>query len=313
MSITIDSNSGFCFGVTRAIKTAESELLNGPLFCLGDIVHNGEEVARLERLGLETIDYDDLRTLRSGRVLLRAHGEPPSTYRIARDNGLEIIDASCPVVLQLQKKIRETYQSNPDARIVIFGKPGHAEVIGLQGQTGNTAFVVQSPADLDRVAAPDANPRLDFSRPIFLFSQTTMAVDDYHALADAIRTRCNQSPSPYGEHRGGLMVFDTICRNVANRVENLRAFARRHDLVIFVGGRKSSNARVLFEHCRDANPRTLFVSSPDELTWEALKKEMSNVKCQLSTISVGICGATSTPLWLMEACRDRIEELAKKL
>lgn len=304
MSITIDSNSGFCFGVTRAIKTAESELQNGPLFCLGDIVHNGEEVARLERLGLETIDYDDLRTLRSGRVLLRAHGEPPSTYRIARDNGLEIIDASCPVVLQLQKKIRETYQSNPDARIVIFGKPGHAEVIGLQGQTGNTAFVVQSPADLDRFAAPNANPRLDFSRPIFLFSQTTMAVDDYHALADAIRSRCNLS--------GGreVMVYNTICRNVANRVENLRAFARQHDLVIFVGGRKSSNAQVLFEHCRDANPRTLFVSSPDELTWEALKKEMSNVKCQLSTISVGICGATSTPLWLMEACADRLKTLS---
>jgi 4-hydroxy-3-methylbut-2-enyl diphosphate reductase len=314
MSITIDNNSGFCFGVTRAIKTAESELKNGPLFCLGDIVHNGEEVARLERLGLETIDYDDLRTLRSGRVLLRAHGEPPSTYRIARDNGLEIIDASCPVVLQLQKKIRETYQSNPDAQIVIFGKPGHAEVIGLQGQTGNTAFVVQSPADLDRLSAPDAHPRLDFSRPIFLFSQTTMAVDDYHALADAIRNRLSVLGSRYSNTRNPdpgtertLQAYDTICRNVANRVENLRQFAREHDLVIFVGGRKSSNAQVLFEHCRDANPRTLFVSSPDELTPETFSL------CGLVAERVGICGATSTPLWLMEACRDRIEELAKKL
>lgn len=286
MSITIDNNSGFCFGVTRAIRAAESELRNGPLFCLGDIVHNGEEVERLARLGLETIDYDDLRTLRSGRVLLRAHGEPPSTYRIARDNGLEIIDASCPVVLQLQKRIRETYQSHPDAQIVIFGKPGHAEVIGLQGQTGNTAIVVQSTADLDR---------LDFAKPVFLFSQTTMSVEDYRTIAHEIQTRAQNE----------VHVHDTICRNVANRVENLRAFAREHDLVLFVGGRKSSNAQVLFEHCRDANPNTRFISSPDEIDKE-IGEEISIVNCQLS---IGICGATSTPLWLMEACRDRILQL----
>lgn len=309
--ITIDSNSGFCFGVTRAIKTAESELRNGPLFCLGDIVHNGEEVARLERLGLETIDYDDLRTLRSGRVLLRAHGEPPSTYRIARDNGLEIIDASCPVVLQLQKKIRDTYQANPDAQIVIFGKPGHAEVIGLQGQTGNTAIVVQSVADIEQ---------LDFTRPIFLFSQTTMAVEDYHALIEAIRNRFSVIGSRYSKTRNpepgtesALQAYDTICRNVANRVEKLRAFAREHDLVIFVGGRKSSNAKVLFEHCREANPNTLFVSSPDELTRETLSPFLNGEggsHCGLVAERVGICGATSTPLWLMEACADRLKALS---
>ena len=285
MTVSIDNNSGFCFGVTRAIRAAESELTKGPLFCLGDIVHNGEEVERLARLGLETIDYDDLRTLRAGRVLFRAHGEPPSTYRIARDNGLEIIDASCPVVLQLQKRIRDTYTANPDAQIVIYGKPGHAEVIGLQGQTGNTAFVVQSAADIDR---------LDFSRPIFLFSQTTMSVEDYHALAEAIRARAKNE----------VQVHDTICRNVANRVEKLQTFARQHDLVLFVGGRKSSNAKVLFQHCLDANPNTRFISSPDEI-----EKEISTINCQLSTKSVGICGATSTPLWLMEACRDSVLQL----
>lgn len=294
MTVSIDNNSGFCFGVTRAIRAAESELTKGPLFCLGDIVHNGEEVERLSRLGLETIDYDDLRTLRAGRVLFRAHGEPPSTYRIARDNGLEIIDASCPVVLQLQKRIRDTYTANPDAQIVIYGKPGHAEVIGLQGQTGNTAFVVQSAADIDR---------LDFSRPIFLFSQTTMSVEDYQALAEAIQSRAKNE----------VQVHDTICRNVANRVEKLQTFARQHDLVLFVGGRKSSNAKVLFQHCLDANPNTRFISSPDEIEKE-IGEEIATAKesfrkdknCQLS---IGICGATSTPLWLMEACRDSVLQL----
>lgn len=286
MTVSIDNNSGFCFGVTRAIRAAESELTKGPLFCLGDIVHNGEEVERLARLGLETIDYDDLRTLRAGRVLFRAHGEPPSTYRIARDNGLEVIDASCPVVLQLQKRIRDTYTANPDAQIVIYGKPGHAEVIGLQGQTGNTALVVQSTADIDR---------LDFSRPIFLFSQTTMSVEDYQSLAEAIQSRAKNE----------VQVHDTICRNVANRVEKLQTFARQHDLVLFVGGRKSSNAKVLFQHCLDANPNTRFISSPDEIEKE-IGEEISIVHCQLS---IGICGATSTPLWLMEACRDSVLQL----
>ena len=294
MTVSIDNNSGFCFGVTRAIRAAESELTKGPLFCLGDIVHNGEEVERLARLGLETIDYDDLRTLRAGRVLFRAHGEPPSTYRIARDNGLEVIDASCPVVLQLQKRIRDTYTANPDAQIVIYGKPGHAEVIGLQGQTGNTAFVVQSTADIDR---------LDFSRPIFLFSQTTMSVEDYQALAEAIQSRAKNE----------VQVHDTICRNVANRVEKLQTFARQHDLVLFVGGRKSSNAKVLFQHCLDANPNTRFISSPDEIEKE-IGEEIATAKesfrkdknCQLS---IGICGATSTPLWLMETCRDSVLQL----
>ena len=184
MIVTIDENSGFCFGVTTAIQTAERELQRGALFCLGDIVHNGQEVERLDKLGLETIDYDDLRTLRNARVLLRAHGEPPSTYHIAKQNRIEIIDASCPVVLHLQKRIRDTYQSlhgkNTGAQIVIFGKKGHAEVIGLEGQTNNTAIVIESINDLDK---------LDFSKPIYLFSQTTKSVEEFEAIVEEIKRR----------------------------------------------------------------------------------------------------------------------------
>ena len=225
MTVTIDAESGFCFGVTSAIRKAEEELQNGQLFCLGDIVHNGQEVERLERLGLETIDYERLRELRGGRVLLRAHGEPPSTYDIARRNGVEVIDASCPVVKKLQDRICETYRLHPEAQIVIFGKPGHAEVIGLQGQTGNTAIVVESEADLDK---------LEPARDVYLFSQTTMSVEAFRRIAEAIRGRVH----------GLLEYHDTICRNVANRVEKLQAFARAQDLVVFVGGEKSSNAKV---------------------------------------------------------------------
>ena len=183
MTISIDPHSGFCFGVTRAIRQAEEHLQKGQLFCLGDIVHNGQEVERLERLGLQTIDYDALRELRHGRVLLRAHGEPPSTYRIAQDNELDIIDATCPVVKKLQERIRTTYNSHPDAQIVIFGKVGHAEVIGLVGQTHNTAIVIESPDDLDR---------LDFSRPVFLFSQTTKSVETFRLIVEEITRRRNR-------------------------------------------------------------------------------------------------------------------------
>lgn len=291
MIVTIDENSGFCFGVTTAIQTAERELQRGALFCLGDIVHNGQEVERLDKLGLETIDYDDLRTLRNARVLLRAHGEPPSTYHIAKQNRIEIIDASCPVVLHLQKRIRDTYQSlhgkNTGAQIVIFGKKGHAEVIGLEGQTNNTAIVIESINDLDK---------LDFSKPIYLFSQTTKSIEEFEAIVGEINKR-------KGDKAKCESIFEyhnTICRNVANRVKRLQEFASSNDVVIFVGGQKSSNAKVLYHHCLEVNSCTLFVSSEEDITQDILGQ------CH-RVERVGICGATSTPKWLMERIKCKVE------
>ncbi|MCR5050170.1 MAG: 4-hydroxy-3-methylbut-2-enyl diphosphate reductase [Paludibacteraceae bacterium] len=300
MSIDIDQHSGFCFGVTSAIRTAEQELRNGALCCLGDIVHNGQEVARLEQLGLQTIDYDDLRTLPSGsRVLLRAHGEPPSTYWIARQRKINIVDATCPVVKKLQDRIRACYEQHKGdeaqpPQIIIYGQAGHAEVIGLQGQTNNTAIVIETPEQIDR---------LDFHRPIYLFSQTTKSVEGFHALAEAIQAAIDNQHSPIVPE-----VHDTICRNVANRVQQLQDFARSHDVVFFVGGKKSSNAKVLYNHCLAANPNTFFVSSPDEVDKEVLL----NAGSALEEMKVGICGATSTPLWLMESVRDAIVKIASR-
>ena len=297
MSITIDEHSGFCFGVTRAIQTAESELQNGPLYCLGDIVHNGQEVKRLEMKGLATIDYDDLRTLPShSRVLLRAHGEPPSTYWIAQRRGIQIIDATCPVVKKLQDRIRACYQlhrndENLPPQIVIYGKPGHAEVIGLQGQTNNTAIVIESPEQIDR---------LDFTRPIYLFSQTTMSVEGFQSLIEAIKSPITNHQSPIA-----LEAHDTICRNVANRVAQLQEFARENDIVLFVGGAKSSNARVLYNRCLEANPNTYFLTRPEDL--DDLQSLIVNHPSKTNPdLKVGICGATSTPLWLMEAVSERL-------
>ena len=296
MKISIDEHSGFCFGVTRAIQAAESELEKGSLYCLGDIVHNGQEVARLEMKGLATIDYDDLRTLPAhSRVLLRAHGEPPSTYWIARQRGIEIIDATCPVVKKLQDRIRACYEThkNDEAvppQIVIYGKPGHAEVIGLQGQTNNTAIVIENTEQLDR---------LDFTRPIYLFSQTTKSVEGFHELVEKISSLCHDvmSSCPFEYH-------DTICRSVANRVKELQAFAKANDIVIFVGGTKSSNAKVLYNHCKEANENTYFVSSADEI--EDLRLKIEDIIKTNPDAKVGICGATSTPLWLMEAVSERL-------
>lgn len=287
MSIDIDSHSGFCAGVTRAIRMAEEELQTGSLCCLGDIVHNGQEVKRLEKSGLRTIGYGDLSAMRGGRVLLRAHGEPPSTYETADANGIEIIDASCPVVLNLQKKIRQTYLEHPEAQIVIFGKVGHAEVIGLQGQTDNTAIVVESIEDVGRI---------DPQCPIYFFSQTTKSEEEFEAIAAELSAF----------QRSGLTTYDTICRSVANRVTELIAFAKEHELVIFVGGKKSSNAKVLFEVCKQANPNTLFVSSADDLSASAVfqRSDLSGD----ADLTIGICGATSTPLWLMEQVRDKIQQ-----
>ena len=288
MKITIDEYSGFCFGVTTAIETAERELLKGPLFCLGDIVHNGQEVERLNRLGLETIDYDDLRSLRKVRVLLRAHGEPPSTYHIAQQNEIEIIDASCPVVLKLQQRIRETYLklhgNQQGAQIVIFGKKGHAEVIGLEGQTNNTAIVIEGKDDLFQ---------LNYSAPIYLFSQTTKSVEEFHSIIQEIKSRLVSTEVQFEYH-------DTICRNVANRVKRLQDFAKSNDIVIFVGGKKSSNAKVLYNNCLEVNASTVFVSSELDVTEELLQR------CHQAG-RVGICGATSTPKWLMEKVKAYIE------
>lgn len=298
MIITIDDNSGFCFGVTSAILAAERELQKGQLFCLGDIVHNGQEVQRLEQLGLETIDYDDLRTLHNVRVLFRAHGEPPSTYTIAQRNGIEIIDASCPVVLKLQKRIRDTYQTlhgkNTGAQIVIFGKKGHAEVIGLEGQTNNTAIVIEGINDLHK---------LDYTKPIYLFSQTTKSVDEFQQIVkeiEELRLAAGKRDMGIDNQDVAFEYHDTICRNVANRVKKLQDFARSNDVVIFVGGQKSSNAKVLYNHCLEVNSCTIFVSSMEDLTPEILQR------CH-DAERVGICGATSTPKWLMQQIKSRLE------
>ena len=281
MKIEIDNNSGFCFGVMRATTTAESELTKQqPLYCLGDIVHNGQEVERLTRLGLITIDHTQLKKLHDVRVLLRAHGEPPHTYELAQRNNIKIIDATCPVVLKLQQKIHQAYTNHPDAQIVIYGKIGHAEVIGLEGQTEGNAIVIEDENDLSKI---------DFNRPIILFSQTTKSVEGFNQLVNIIKTKITD--------RIHFEYHDTICRNVANRIPDIKRFASQFDIILFVAGAKSSNGKVLFNECLSVNPRTYLVSSPEELDPEWFK----DIK------SVGICGATSTPKWLMEEIKLKIE------
>ena len=280
LQIEIDNVSGFCFGVTTAIQKAEEELSKGnQLYCLGDIVHNGMECERLRKMGLITINHDDMRKLHDVKVLLRAHGEPPETYELARQNHIEIIDATCPVVLQLQKRIKRQYEAGA-AQIVIFGKKGHAEVLGLVGQTQSSAIVIES---VDEVT------KLDFSRDIFLYSQTTKSLDEFHRIIEYIQ----QHISPSAIFKSS----DTICRSVANRMPNISQFASRHDLILFVCGRKSSNGKVLYNECLRVNPNTHLIEGPDEINHQWLK----GIK------TVGICGATSTPKWLMEKCRDAIQ------
>lgn len=281
VQIEIDDGSGFCFGVTTAIRKAEEELAAGKtLYCLGDIVHNGMECERLRSMGLITINHDELKALHDVKVLLRAHGEPPETYEIARRNNIEIIDATCPVVLQLQRRIKREYDSNPDAQIVIFGKPGHAEVLGLVGQTNSKAIVI---AGIEDAKA------LDFSRDIYLYSQTTKSLDEFHRIIDYIQEHISPDAT--------FMSFDTICRQVANRMPNISSFAKRHDLILFVCGRKSSNGKVLFNECKSVNPNSYLIEGPDEIKREWIE----------GIDTIGICGATSTPKWLMERCRDRIK------
>lgn len=284
-TIEIDKDSGFCFGVVTAIRKAEEELgKSGHLYCLGDIVHNSNEVERLETKGLETITHEDLGRLHDVTVLLRAHGEPPETYRMAAGNGITVIDATCPVVLQLQRRIKAKYDSlEPDGRhpqIVIYGKKGHAEVNGLVGQTDGNAIVVENVDELDKI---------DFSRDIYLYSQTTKSLQGFAAMIEAIS----------GRKQAGFESFDTICRQVANRIPKIREFSKAHDLILFVSGSKSSNGKILFEECCNSNPMSFRISSPAEIDPAWLEGKDS----------IGICGATSTPMWLMNDVREAVKKL----
>lgn len=287
LQIEIDNGSGFCFGVTTAIQKAEEELAKGnTLYCLGDIVHNGMECDRLRQMGLVTINHDEMRQLHDVKVLLRAHGEPPATYELARRNHIDIIDATCPVVLQLQKKIKKQYSLTSNllpltSQIVIFGKKGHAEVLGLVGQTQSSAIVIESFEEVKK---------LDFSRDIYLYSQTTKSLDEFHQIIEYIQQHISADAT--------FKSFDTICRSVANRMPNISSFAAKHDLILFVCGRKSSNGKVLFNECLRVNPNTHLIEGPDEIDPQWLE----------GIHTVGICGATSTPKWLMEQCRDAILE-----
>jgi len=282
INIEIDRNSGFCFGVVNAIESAERELKKGgTLYCLGDLVHNSLEVERLNKLGLQTISHADLSELKNKTVLLRAHGEPPSTYTIAKSNDIIIVDATCPVVLQLQRRINSCYNEikQTGAQLVIYGKQGHAEVNGLVGQTEGTAIVVEKPEDLNR---------LDFSRDIYLFSQTTKPLDGFMHIVDVIKSKIADGVS--------FRYFDTICRQVVNRLPQIKNFVSAHDWIYFVAGQKSSNGKMLFEECKRFNPNTTFISDASEVKTPL----PANIR------SVGVCGATSTPKWLMEDVAQRI-------
>lgn len=281
MNVVIDHKSGFCFGVINAIKKAEEALQEErTLYCLGDIVHNGMEVKRLEQLGLISIDHEKYHTLSNCKVLLRAHGEPPETYEYAKANNIELIDATCPVVLKLQQRVKKAADEMEKigGQLLIYGKPGHAEVVGLTGQTQNKAIIIENPDDLTMI---------DREKPAVLFAQTTKSIEKFQKLGQNIR---NNSKS------GELKINDTICRQVSNRVPRMKEFAAQHDVIVFVGGKKSSNARILYDVCKEINARSFFISFPDELdfTWFA------------NANNVGICGATSTPLWLMEQVRELI-------
>ncbi|MGY6741822.1 MAG: 4-hydroxy-3-methylbut-2-enyl diphosphate reductase [Cecembia sp.] len=276
LKVHIDQHSGFCFGVVYAIEMAEEILEEqGYLYCLGDIVHNDEEVNRLTKKGLKIIDHSDLKSLQNEKVLIRAHGEPPSTYELAINNNLTLIDASCPVVLKLQNRIKNSFDK--DETIYIYGKHGHAEVIGLLGQTNNKAVVFQDIKELDLPSLP---------KNLTLYSQTTKSTDKFYEINDVLK-----------ENGISVNTNDTICRQVSNRDKELREFADKFDKIIFVSGTKSSNGKVLYNVCKDKNPNTFFVSNPDQVLkdWFAPNE------------SVGICGATSTPMWLMEQVKERIE------
>lgn len=288
MKVNIDPNSGFCFGVVYAIEMAEDELdSSGELYCLGDIVHNNMEVERLQAKGLKIIDHEDLRNLRDCKVLIRAHGEPPETYKIAIENNIQLIDASCPVVLKLQNRIRGDFEKiEENGQLVIYGKEGHAEVNGLVGQTGGKAVIVNSIEDLDKI---------DYSRPIHLFSQTTQSTDGFREMKEEIEKRIALA----NEDKVAFEANDTLCRQVSNREPQLEKFSRSNEVIIFVSGKKSSNGKILFEVCKSANPRTYFISETKELDSGWFN----------SIETVGICGATSTPMWHMEEVAEAIRNI----
>lgn len=282
LKIEIDDHSGFCFGVTTAIQKAEEELQKGgTLYCLGDIVHNGIECERLKQLGLITINHETFETLHNAKVLLRAHGEPPETYETARRNNLELIDATCPVVLKLQQRIKQKWQAteNEERQIIIHGQAGHAEVLGLVGQTHGEAIVVENPAQIEKVAT---------DRNTYIYSQTTKSLEGYKQIVEAIEQRIE--PGKKTES------FDTVCRQVANRMTGIGEFAKAHQLIFFVCGRKSSNGKILFNECKRVNPNSYQIESPGEI----------DLSLTDGVESIGICGATSTPKWLMENCKQEI-------
>ncbi|MFN5223374.1 MAG: 4-hydroxy-3-methylbut-2-enyl diphosphate reductase [Bacteroidota bacterium] len=282
MNVTIDQESGFCFGVVFAIQMAEAELdVSGTLYCLGDIVHNNMEVDRLTKKGLKIINHDQFRELKDCKVLIRAHGEPPETYETAIRNNIELIDASCPVVLKLQNRVRTSYEEvkEVNGQVVIYGEPGHAEVNGLVGQTGGEAIIVTGEHDLDKI---------DYNRPVYLFSQTTKSTAGFQKIQEAIEKRVTDFRGV--REVGELIANDTICRQVSNREPQLERFAARFDVIVFVSGKKSSNGKALYDVCKRVNPRTHFISEVSEIqdSWFEGAEE------------IGICGATSTPMWLME-------------
>ncbi len=284
MKIEIDKRSGFCFGVIKAIKTAENELNKGEeLYCLGDIVHNGMEVNRLGEMGMKTVSREEFFQLKDARVLIRAHGEPPETYAYAQKNNIELVDATCPVVLNLQKRVKSSWQKSlkNNGQVVIFGKKGHAEVIGLDGQTNNQSVLLESIDDVNKI---------DFSRPVWLYAQTTRRIEEFNAIATLVQGKMEPGV-PFA-------IKDTICRQVSNRVPHLKEFVVNYELVLFVAGHKSSNGKYLFSVCREANPNSYHVSRASEIdpAW------FRGVK------SVGISGATSTPYWLMEEVACWVED-----
>ncbi|MDW3208346.1 MAG: 4-hydroxy-3-methylbut-2-enyl diphosphate reductase [Reichenbachiella sp.] len=291
MHIEIDKNSGYCFGVEYAIEMAEDELNeSGQLYCLGDIVHNHMEVERLAAKGLVIISNEDLKDLKDCKVLIRAHGEPPETYKIAIENNIELIDASCPVVLKLQNRVKGSFDQmeEQDGQIVIYGKPGHAEVIGLTGQTKEKAIIVMEDEDLEQI---------DFSKPVTLYSQTTKSTKGFYRLKEMIEQRILDAKGQPLEVTD-FKANDSICRQVSNREPSMEKFSQKHDVIIFVSGKKSSNGRALYGVCKNFNERSYFVGSEEEIDLDWIKP----------SDSIGICGATSTPMWLMEQVRDYIQK-----
>lgn len=291
MRVEVDSQSGFCFGVQNAVEIAEKALLKGEkVFSLGSIVHNDKEVERLSAMGLKSITYEEFRKLKNCKVLIRAHGEPPETYTIAEKNNITIIEATCPIVKRLQSKIRKTWiKTKMDkGQVVIFGKAGHAEVIGLLGHTGSDGILVSGPDDLEKI---------NINKPVYLFAQTTMSKKDYQIVTDKLLLKMKDEG--ISEPHKWLTINHTICGQVSNREPHLKEFARKHDTIIFVSGRESSNGKMLYSVCKQINPDTHFVSSPEEIekSWFNGKK------------STGICGATSTPKWLIENIRDIVSNI----